>query len=391
MRSIFHVDMDAFYASVEQRDNPLYRNRPLVVGHPAGKRGVVSSASYEAREYGIRSAMPVREAYRRCPEAVFVAPDMEKYSSVSREVMEILESFSPQMEQLSVDEAFLDMTGTEKLFGSSAEAAGLIRKTIREKTGLNASVGISYNKFLAKTATDMCKPDGVLILTPDNFMDYLRDLPVEKVYGIGRKTGYALRKTGIDTAGKLAAAEPSSLRGILGSRSEALVGFARGEDDRDVTAKKGPGQMGGEITFSEDLDDPGKIVAALRDICSKTGARLRQGGYRAKTLVLKIRYADFSDMTRSRTFIRPTARDEDLAETASELFLENYDRKRKVRLAGIYASGLIGKETPEQLVLFGGEEDKKDRMYSVVDEINSKYGNETIRHGFFPVEQKKRK
>ena len=374
--------MDAFFASVEQLDHPELRGKPVVVGAPPDQRGVVAAASYEARRYGIHSAMPSREAGRRCPDAVFVPVNGKRYQEVSQQIFRILERFSPLVEPLSIDEAFIDVAGAQRLFGTGREIAVKLRKAIHEETGLTASVGVAPNKFLAKLASALQKPDGLTVVPddPTGILEFLAPLPVSRIWGVGKVTEQRLKSIGIETISQLQEVRPDELVKIVGkSAAEHLLCLARGEDSRDIQLDAEEKSMSGEHTFLEDTRCSEQIEGVLCDLAEKVGGRLRAAGLYARVAHLKLRWQDFKTITRQKPFVRPCCDDFNMREMALGLF-RSQERVKPVRLIGFGVSGLTG-HAEDQLSLFetDAERDEQQRRLSrAVDEIRSKYGNTAI-------------
>ena len=377
-RTILHVDMDAFFAAVEQRDRPELRGRPVIVGaDPRGGRGrgVVSTASYEARRFGVGSAMPISEAWRRCPQGIYVHPDMEKYARESDRVMEILHRFTDLVEPVSIDEAFLDVTGSARAMGTGEEIARRLKAAIREETRLTASVGVAGSKLVAKVASDMRKPDGLVVVPPGEEAAFLAPLPVRRLWGIGPKMEEALAKIGLVTIGDLAAVEPGRLERRLGTHGHDLQSLARGEDERDVVPHgEGAKSVGHEHTYGEDTADPERLRATLLQLADAVAARLRAHGLRARTVTLKYRDEDFHTTTHARTFDEATDSGNAIFRLAGELFAETH-RGKKVRLLGISTSH-FGDAKP-QLGLFDAPKapSRADRLR---DEVQKRFGDEAI-------------
>ena len=295
------MDMDAFYASVEQRDRPETRGRPVIVGADPRGRGVVSAASYEARRFGVHSAMPISRAFRLCPDGVFLPVDMDKYASVSREIMAVLADFTPLVEPVSIDEAFLDVTASRALHGDGAAIAREIKERIRASVSLTASVGVAPNKFLAKVASELRKPDGLVVVEPGREALFLAPLPVSRLWGVGRVTGAELEAMGIRTIGQLALTPAAHLEARFGKHGPDLLALARGLDDRAVEPDAPPKSMGAEETFERDTLDVDLLRATLRGQSERVGRELRAEGYAGRTVTLKLRFADFSTITRAHT------------------------------------------------------------------------------------------
>jgi nucleotidyltransferase/DNA polymerase involved in DNA repair len=391
-RLILHVDMDAFYASIEQMDHPEYRGCPVVVGaDPRGGRGrgVVSAASYEARKFGIHSALPISTAFKRCPEAVFLRPRFKRYQELSKQVMDILAEFSPLVEQISIDEAFLDCTGTEKLFGTSRQLGELVKNTIRKRTGLSASVGIATNKSLAKIASDLHKPDGLCICAPGREQEFMAALPLDYLWGAGAKTVERLRGLGFEKVSDIQNCDVERLKTLFGKYGVKLWELARGIDRRPVTRSTPRKSISQEITFNEDLDGEDYLEQLLFRISDSLTRMMRREGIRGRTVTLKIRLTPFDTYTRSRTLQRPVSDVGSVRDAAVQLF-RDFDRKgRSVRLVGVGVSNLERDEVsaPEQLGLFENDESGEERSTQtdqVLDRMKGLYGDKVTRAAFLP-------
>ncbi|MGH7163253.1 MAG: DNA polymerase IV, partial [Planctomycetota bacterium] len=378
MRKIIHVDMDAFYASVEELDDPSLKGKPVIVGGDRGARGVVSAASYAARRHGVRSAMPLRTAARLCPRGIFLPVRMQRYLEVSRQVFAILRRFSPLVEPLSVDEAFLDLTGTRRLLGEPAEAARALRAAIRAEAGLTASVGLAPNKFVAKIASDLRKPDALVVVPPPTVRGFLAPLAIERMWGVGPKGAEALRRQGIATFGHLAACDPRALRARFGAASEGWATLARGEDSRPVVPERPRKSLGAEVTFPQDLSDPGELHDVLVSLCDRVASRLRSEELHARTVAVKVRYAPFETVTRRRTLPEPTCVISTLLETAAALLQEAGGARRgPVRLLGVSCSGFSG-----QALLFAtGDRPRAADVEIAVDRVRARFGADALRRG----------
>jgi len=378
VRTILHLDMDAFFAAVEQRDRPELRGRPVIIGaDPRGGhgRGVVSTASYEARRFGVGSAMPISQAWRRCPHGIYLPPDMEKYAHESERVMEILRRVTDLVEPVSIDEAFLDVTGSARALGDGETIARRLKREIRDETQLTASVGVAGSMLVAKIASDMRKPDGLVVVPPGTEAAFLAPLPVRRLWGIGPKMEEQLAKLGVATIGELASLDPSRLERRMGTHGHDLQRLARGEDEREVVASgAGPKSLGQEHTYGEDTDDPARLRATLLQLADAVAARLRAHGLLARTVTLKYRDERFSTTTHARTLREPTDSGSVLFETASALFADVHCGRR-VRLLGIYASH-FGEEAP-QLELFH-EPRRPLPIDRLRDEVASRFGSDTI-------------
>jgi DNA polymerase-4 len=337
---ILHVDLDAFYASVEVLKDPSLTGKPVVVGSP-GPRGVVMSASYEARARGLHSAMPSLRARRVCPEAVFVPPDFESYRAYSHRFREVLLAHSPAIEPLSLDEAFLDVSGGTLLFGSPLAIAERIRAAVRDDLALTASVGVGPNKLLAKLASTQAKPDGLLVVPADDVRGFLHPLAVGALWGIGEKTAETLARLGIRLVADLARTPPAILERVLGEgHAQDLLALAEGRDERPVVPWEAPKSVSHEETYPRDLDDPQEVLREILSLSHRVAARLRADGYRARTITLKLRLPSFSTLTRSRTLPAATDTGADLFHVARELLLRLPPGRRRFRLIGVAASGL---------------------------------------------------
>ncbi len=391
-RTIVHVDMDAFYASVEQLDNPEYRGRPVVVGaDPEGGkgRGVVSAASYEARKYGIHSALPISTAYRRCPDAIFIRPRFRRYEELSKKVMKILGGFSPVVEQISIDEAFLDCTGTERLHGFGEKLAADIKRRIREETGLSASIGIAANKSVAKIASELGKPDGVTVCPAGRERTFLADLPLKYLWGAGPKTREKLNALGFHTIGQVASASQAKLVQFFGAYGVRLHELANGVDDRRVHEGGKRKSIGEEVTFRQDVDDNELIENVLFEIADRLTRKMRQKRFAGKTVTLKIRLSGFETHTRSRSLSNHVNDVAAVRSTAVKLYREFQRRDRKIRLIGIGVSNLMFQDTDSsQLDLFQDKEHEAAAKRStdrVLDMMKDKYGEKVTRGTFLPA------
>ena len=376
--TILHVDMDAFYASVAERDDPSLRGKAVVVG--AGARGVVLSANYAARKYGIRAAMPVGRAKRMAPHAIFVTPDHQRYSEVSAKVMEIFDSFTPLVEPISLDEAFLDVTGARKLLGTGREIAVEIRRQVEASEGITCSVGIAPSKFIAKLASGHCKPNGILEIPADRILNFLHPLPVNAIWGVGPKTAETLERLGLRTVADIANLPRATLIRALGQASGAsLYELAWGRDYRDVTPNEPDKSISAAETFAQDIDDPEEILQEFLRLTEKAAARLRENNYYAKTISIKVRFADFSTISRSKTLPLPIDSTHDIYETAKTLYLAlNLDRAR-LRLVGISLDNL-SEAAPEQLLL-GAREKGWREADSAIDRAKLRFGGGSVRPG----------
>ena len=388
-RIIIHVDMDAFYASVEQLDHPEWAGKPVIVGaDPKGGkgRGVVCACSYEARRFGVHSALPISRAWRLCSTGIFVRPRMSRYQDVSDEIFRNFREFTDLVEPLSIDEAFLDITGSIRLFGGGPAIARRIKERIGERTGLVASVGVAQNKYLAKVASDLEKPDGLVVVEPGSALSFLAPLPIRRLWGVGEKTAEKLTGKGLRTIGDIARLSEQYLCSLLGDHGASLYRLARGEDDRPVIPHSPPKSIGNEETFSEDTDDRELIHSTLLYLCDKVAGRLRAKKLKASGLTLKLRDEFFSTLTRSMLLDQPSDVTRDIYEHAMELLdRTRWHGERKVRLVGITAHRLWEDETgsEQQLGLFRGDFDseKLRRTETAVDAIRERFGSSAVRRG----------
>ncbi len=372
---ILHVDMDAFFVEVERLRDPSLRGKPVAVGG-AGRRAVVASASYEARRSGVRSAMPMAEALRRCPQLIRVPPDHRRYGEVSAEVFEVLHTFTPHVENLSVDEAFLDISGLRWHFAGPVDVARAIRSELRQRPGLPASVGVASTKFLAKLASDEAKPDGIVHVPAGSELEFLHPLPVSRLWGVGRATHAALEALGVETIGDVAALPESVVQRRLGpSLGAHLARLARGIDERMVVAATQAKSISVEETFERDLSAETAIIDALTALCHRLDGRLRHSGYRGRTASIKVRFADFTTITRSVTFERPRAHEADLVDAALMLWHKVERNGRGVRLLGVAVDGLEQPDEPEQLAW---DPQPKHPAAGIVDEIRRRFGDDAM-------------
>ena len=378
--SILHVDMDAFFVSVELLERPELRGKPVVVGGRPDQRGVVSAASYEARKYGIHSAMPLRTAGRLCPHAVFLDGHHEKYGEWSDRVATILAQFSPIVEMVSIDEAYLDLAGTERLHGPPLAAADKLLRTITGTTGLPCSSGLATTRLVAKVASDQAKPRGLVWVPAGCEQRFLAPLPVRKIPGIGEITERALRALGIETVEQIAAVAQEKLEKIFGQWGTALYRKARGGDSYEFVIDAEPKSISHNHTFGEDTDDANALSTMLSHLSQKACKRLREAGLAARTLTLTIRYAGFETHTRSKTLAEPARLDSDIFAALQELFRVHRDAKRKVRLLGVALSGLT--HGGEQLDLLEAERRAKlEKLTSAADRLRDRFGFGKLQFG----------
>ena len=375
-RTILHVDLDAFFAAVEQRDHPELRGRPVIVGGAGGEdaRGVVSAASYEARVFGVHSAMSLREAYRRCPDGVFLPVDGRRYQMASRDVMAILRRFTPQVEPISIDEAFLDVTASAALFGDGPSIARRIKEEVRAEVGLTASVGVATTKLVAKIASDLRKPDGLVVVAPGEEAAFLAPLPISRLWGVGEKTAKVLADYSVRTIGDLAALPPDLIERRFGKHGASLVERARGMDPDPVHQGDPAKSVGHEHTFDVDTSDPETIERTLLGMADGVAGRLRSAGVRASTVTVKVRDSSFRTITRQRTLTEPTDMTEPIFRAAIELARPEV-RGIRVRLLGVTASNLGERE---QLSLFESGEPRRRRAIEAADTLRHRYGERVV-------------
>ena len=380
MASILHVDMDAFFVSVELLERPELRGKPVVVGGQKDQRGVVSAASYEARKYGIHSAMPLRTAGRLCPHAVFLDGHHEKYGEWSDRVATILAKFSPVVEMVSIDEAYLDLAGTERLHGPPFATADKLLRTITRETALPCSGGLATTRLTAKVASDQAKPRGLVWVPPGCEARFLAPLPVRKIPGIGEVTERALRALGIETVEQLAAVPHEKLEKIFGQWGEALYRKARGGDSYEFVIDAEPKSISHNLTFGEDTDNVNEMATILSHLSQKVCKRLREAGLAARTLTLTIRYAGFETHTRAKTLAEPTELDADIYAVFQQLFRKHRDPKRKVRLLGVSLSSFT--HGNEQLDLLENERrEKLAKLTKAADHLRERFGFGKVQFG----------
>ena len=382
-RCILHADMDAFYAAVEQRDDPSLRGKPVIVGGQ-GRRGVVATASYEARKFGVHSAMPGSRARALCPDGIFVRPRMEVYAEVSAQIRAIFEHFSPLVEPLSLDEAFLDVTGSQSLFGDGAEIAALLRAEVREQTALTVSVGVASSKYVAKVASDLRKPDGLVVVEPGGERAFLAPLPVGRLWGAGRVTQERLREVGLTTIGEIQALSREQLVDWLGEATGAhFHDLAHGRDPRRVEPDRGAKSLSHETTFDVDVADDDELHRVLLGLSEGVGRRLRRHGLRGWVVRLKLRYPPFETHSRQRKLPSPTDDDLVVYRTARELFASIRPPGKPVRLLGVAVADLTDDQIPHQGALFGAppEGEKSHKILRALDAIRDRFGDDAIGHG----------
>ncbi|AYF99025.1 DNA polymerase IV [Protaetiibacter intestinalis] len=374
---IMHVDMDAFYASVELLERPELVGKPVIVGH-ASQRSVVTAATYEARRYGVNSAMPMAVALRRCPQAIVLEPHFDRYTHYSRLVMGILGSLTPHVEQLSIDEAFLDVAGARKLLGSSWAIGTRLRERVYSETGLRCSAGAAATKFVAKLASSRAKPDGLLVVPEAGTLDFLHPLPVSALWGVGGKSEEVLQRLGLRTVGDVAHAPLEMLRRALGEAgAERLHALSWARDPREVTPGREEKSIGHETTFETDRTDPAELHRVLLQLADGVGQRLRRSGVQGRTIAIKLRFSDFTTITRSRTLAEPTQLGRRIYEAARELYDQANTSARPVRLIGVRAEQLVGGEA-STLGLWDDDEDWREAEQTV-DAITERFGAGAVR------------
>lgn len=381
-REIIHVDMDAFYASAEQLDHPELRGQAVIVGGAVENRGVVSAASYEARKFGVHSAMPMAQAIRRCPDATVLPVRMDRYVELSRQIHAVFERYTPLVEPLSLDEAFLDVTDSVNLFGTPQQIGRTIKQEIRTQTGLTASVGVAPNKFLAKLASDLEKPDGFVIITEQNKQRILDPLGVGKIWGVGKVTEKALQARGIRTIADLRRSTPEELKTIVGNGADDLLRLAQGDDNSEVNPARQRKSFSSEQTFASDIRDTTILLNVLLEQTEEVAQRLRRGRLRAKTIVLKLRYGDFRTVTRSETLGEATNLTGPLWKTAERVFRRWHVRSGgALRLLGFGASSLEPEAARQEMLFSDPDTEKLKRLDQTVDAIRDRYGKRALHRG----------
>ncbi len=385
LRTVFHVDMDAFFVSVEELFDPSLKGKPVVVGGQRDERGVVSAASYAARKFGVHSAMPLRTAAKLCPQGIFVSGHPERYRDYSAKVREVLESFSPQMEMVSIDEAYLDMTGTERLHGPPLLAAHKLHQKMKLQTQLNCSIGIGTSRLIAKVCSGKAKPHGVLYAMPGKEAKFLAALDVREIPGVGEVTEQKLRQLGILTVGDIARLDDGFLEQHLGKWGLALAGKARGEDagawfEGEIGEEDGPKSISHEHTYDRDTANVTQIEATLMRLSEMVGRRLREHGLHARTLQLKLRYKDFTTITRAHSLDQPTQLDNEINREIRALFHANWRKGSEVRLLGVQASSFV--EPAAQPSLLGeNPREKWENALSAADRLRDRFGESSVTLG----------
>ena len=381
-RTIFHVDMDAFFVSVEELYDPSLKGKAVVVGGQRDERGVVSAASYEARKFGVHSAMPLRTAAKMCPHAIFVNGHPDRYRECSERVYKVLDSFSPKVEMASIDEAYLDMTGTERLHGPALKAAHTLHQRMKADTGLNCSVGIGTSRLIAKVSSAQAKPNGVLWIVPGEEAKFLAPLDVREIPGVGKVMESHLHALGVKKVGDLAKLDVSELEERFGKWGLALAGKARGEDaggwfDTEVGEDAGAKSISHEHTYNEDTSDSAQLEATLMRLSEMVGRRLRESNFHARTVQLKLRYKDFTTITRAHTLAVPTQLDTEIFEQIRALFRKNWKKSAEVRLLGVHASSFTNQ--PDQIDLLDGNHQQRWRnAMAAADRLRDKFGESSV-------------
>jgi DNA polymerase-4 len=385
IRTVFHVDMDAFFVSVDELFDPSLKGKAVVVGGKSNERGVVSAASYEARKFGVHSALPLRTAYKLCPHAIFVEGHPERYREYSGRIFEILGRFSPLVSMASVDEAYIDMTGTERLHGPALQAAHALHETVKAETRLNCSIGIATSRLVAKIASDQAKPNGFLRVLPGVEARFLAPLEVRKIPGVGKVMEKNLHAIGIRRIGDLAALDESVLEARFGKWGLALAGKSQGFDaggwfDSEIGERGDPKSISHEHTFGTDTADAERLESTLAHLAEKVGRRLREHGLCARTIQLKLRYSDFTTITRAHTFVSATQLDIDLVEESRRLLHENRERNRAIRLLGVHASG-FERGTGQFDLLGDGRTERWRHALEAADRLRDRFGETAVALG----------
>ena len=381
MRRIFHIDLDAFFVAVERADDPSLEGKPVVVGGRANGRGVVTCASYEARPNGLRAGMPLSQAHRLCPQAVYLPGNYQRYTAVSAEFHRILESYSPFVQPLSLDEAFVDMTGFESLYGSLNKAAKGMKGRVRSELKITASVGIASSKVAAKVASELEKPDGLVEVPTGSDARFLAPMPVADLPGVGAKSAKLLEEAlGVKLVGELAATPAGSLRHVFGVRGDLLRLWARGEDDTPVHGPEAPKSIGRETTFNEDSGDPAFLLPLLRNLAERVGADLRREGKETCRVSVRVRFSDFQTVSHQTTLKHPISHDQGIYGAGAAILMRTLKQRRaKVRLVGITVSELSTKAS--QIALFEHQDKKFADLSSAIDKVRDKYGFGSIQTG----------
>ncbi len=373
---ILHVDMDAFYASVEERERPELVGKPLIVGGTPEGRGVVAAANYEVRKYGVHSAMPTSQALRLCPHAKVLRPRLDFYSQVSEQIRQVFDHYTPLVEPLSLDEAFLDVAGSQGLFGSAAEIGRQIKRAIRDRLRLTASVGVAPNKFLAKVASDLEKPDGFVVVDAERVQEFLDPLPVGRLWGVGRVAGQTLQGLGVRTIRDLRLLSTELLERHFGQTGLHLWQLAHGIDDRRVVPDREAKSISHETTFAADVDDIESLRAWLVELSEQVGWRLRRHNLRGRTVQIKVRFDDFQTITRAQTLSQATDVTQEICEAATAMLLERMPKRRlRVRLLGVGVSQFENREQSQQSLFADEEHERQSRLDRAADEVKQRFGS----------------
>jgi DNA polymerase-4 len=371
--------MDAFFALVEVRENPSLAGKQVIVGYD-GNRGVVLSATYEARKLGVHSAMPMSRALRLAPNAIVVEPDHEKYSEVSENVMAIFESVTPLVQPLSVDEAFLDISGAQKLMGTPSQIGEVIRARVSDEQGITCSVGVASTMFVAKLATNFAKPDGLHVVPADKVIEFLHPLPIGALWGVGEKTGEQLARLGLVNVSDIANTPVKTLTRVIGqAAAEHLYELAWGRDPREVTPNQAEKSIGAERTFEADIDDPEEILAQILDLSNKVAKRLRAANYFSRTITIKVRFADFTSVTRSKSLPSSTDLATDIYATSKSLFEAMHLQRARIRLVGVRATGLVPTSESSVQLEFAERDSGWREAEEAMDQVSLKFGNSAVK------------
>ena len=377
--NILHIDMDAFFALVEVRENPSLAGKQVIVGYD-GNRGVVLSATYEARKLGVHSAMPMSRALRLAPNAIVVEPDHEKYSEVSENVMAIFESVTPLVQPLSVDEAFLDISGAKKLMGTPSQIGEVIRARVSDEQGITCSVGVASTMFVAKLATNFAKPDGLHVVPADKVIEFLHPLPIGALWGVGEKTGEQLARLGLVNVSDIANTPVKTLARVIGqAAAEHLYELAWGRDPRVVTPNQAEKSIGAERTFEADIDDPEEILAQILDLSNKVAKRLRAANYFSRTITIKVRFADFTSVTRSKSLPSSTELATEIYATSKSLFEAMHLQRARIRLVGVRATGLVPTSESSVQLEFSNRDSGWREAEAAMDQVSLKFGNSAVK------------
>ena len=377
--NILHIDMDAFFALVEVRENPNLVGKQVIVGYD-GNRGVVLSATYEARKLGVHSAMPMSRALRLAPNAIVVEPDHEKYSEVSENVMAIFESVTPLVQPLSVDEAFLDISGAKKLMGTPSQIGEVIRARVSDEQGITCSVGVASTMFVAKLATNFAKPDGLHVVPADKVIEFLHPLPIGALWGVGEKTAEQLSRLGLVNVSDIANTPVKTLARVVGqAAAEHLYELSWGRDPRTVTPNQAEKSIGAERTFEADIDDPEEILAQILDLSNKVAKRLRAAEYFSRTITIKVRFADFTSVTRSKSLPSSTDLATDIYATSKSLFEAMHLQRARIRLVGVRATGLVPTSESSVQLEFSERDSGWREAEEAIDQVSLKFGNSAVK------------